>query len=992
MARAAWDIVLKQVRSLAARKQAQGEDAELLGRFVAECDEAAFEVLLGRHGPMVLRVARRVLRCPADAEDVLQATFLLLARKAGSIRKRTSLASWLHGVAHRLALHARSERARRKDKESRAAAPQPAQSAWNDLDGMLDEVLGQLPEKYRTPLVYCYLEGRTQEEVANLLGVPLGTVRCWLTRGRELLRQRLVRRGVSLSVAGLNVALLANAADAAGFGLPPPLLHSTLQAVPRFVMGKPLDTISPAVSALIREGMSAMILTKLKSKLAALLIVVLLATGTGLLVPRSRESIFPEPAAAAFAPAEAERVDQHGDPLPPGARVRLGTVRFRHEGWVGPIAFAPDGRAVAGVAGNSLVVWNAAIGQVVRRVTLGTQLHCLAFAPDGKSVVVGGEDCVLRLLDLDSGKEVRRFVGHKAGERHFDRGILEANFSADGQTLVSRGSDQTVRLWEVATGKERSLPRKELIVLGVSPDGKILAGRLKGSEKVLRLWDLTTEKEMRQLSHRAEVQSLHFSPDGKFLAVEVKALAKDLWLWDLTTEKEAQQLAHPDEVGRLTFSADGKRLAVAFSPLQQVEKPGMIALWDVSAAKQLGTLTGHEAMIFALQFAPDGTTLASGSYDKTVRLWDLSSGKELHSPLRLTTPIYQLAFSRDGKMLLGRGAENQVRVWGVATWRDRYPADGPSQDVGSLAFSPDGKRVATTVRNGIWLWDSTNGKVLQRIEREWTGVPALAFSADSKQLITATKDGGLQVWDTKTGEEQRRTPGRDGHSVEQMAFSPDGQMLAVWGDKPDHLIVLRDSATGKDLRSLEIRSEGGRPTLYSLCFSRDGRTLYACSGTHLNVLRWDVATGKELSPIGKHDGGVNGIALAPDDRSLAAVSMGGSLFLWELASGQKRWVVKDAGYATSVAFSPDGRLLALADRGRHRLMQGKEIIYEGLESRDEVRLVRVADGKVVHRFTGHTGGICCLGFSPDGRTLASGSMDTTAILWEVPERIAAKPD
>jgi len=174
-----------------------------------------------------------------------------------------------------------------------------------------------------------------------------------------------------------------------------------------------------------------------------------------------------------------------------------------------------------------------------------------------------------------------------------------------------------------------------------------------------------------------------------------------------------------------------------------------------------------------------------------------------------------------------------------------------------------------------------------------------------------------------------------------------------------------------------------KASLHALAFAPDGATLYAASGTHLGVLRWDLATGKELPPLGRHDGGLNGLALSADGRLLAAVTMGGSLYLWELATGQTRFVAADLGYATVVAFSPDGRLLALANRGNHTLLKGEEVVQQGPENRAEVRLVRVADGKVVHRFTGHTGGVGCLGFSSDGRTLASGGQDTSTVLWDV---------
>ncbi|HEY8504540.1 MAG TPA: sigma-70 family RNA polymerase sigma factor, partial [Gemmataceae bacterium] len=180
-------------------------DARLLERFLAQRDEAAFAALLEGHGPMVLGVCRRVLADEHAAEDVLQATFLLLARKAGSVRKRASVASWLHGVALRLARRAGADaaRSRRPDRRPRpAGSPDPlADLSGRELLGILDEELAALPERYRLPLVLCHLEGRARDEAAALLGWSVGQVKGRLERGRSLLRDRLVRRGVSLSVA-----------------------------------------------------------------------------------------------------------------------------------------------------------------------------------------------------------------------------------------------------------------------------------------------------------------------------------------------------------------------------------------------------------------------------------------------------------------------------------------------------------------------------------------------------------------------------------------------------------------------------------------------------------------------------------------------------------------------------------------------------------------------------------------------------------------------
>src|SRR6516225_4744896 len=166
MARTASSPILQLIRRVRRDPRAEGSaDQDLLQRFVDERDEAAFETVLRRHGPMVLDVCRGVLRNEADAEDAFQATFLILASKAGSIRKTASLASWLHGVAYRTALKARAQSATRQKLEARVPARQPAEPddlSWREVRQVLHEEVSRLPECYRAPLVLCYLEGATQ--------------------------------------------------------------------------------------------------------------------------------------------------------------------------------------------------------------------------------------------------------------------------------------------------------------------------------------------------------------------------------------------------------------------------------------------------------------------------------------------------------------------------------------------------------------------------------------------------------------------------------------------------------------------------------------------------------------------------------------------------------------------------------------------------------------------------------------------------------------
>jgi RNA polymerase sigma factor (sigma-70 family) len=202
MAGTSLDNVLSRLhRQAAARELAPFPDAVLLERFVSRRDEVAFTALVERHGPMVLGVCRRILRDPHDAEDACQAVFLVLARKAHSVRRAGALGGWLHAVSFRAACRLRSARARRRAAEHPLTdAPAAAEPTWREAQAILDEELQRLPEKWRTPLVLCYLEGKTRDEAARQLGWSVGTVRGRLTRGRALLKARLARRGLCPSV------------------------------------------------------------------------------------------------------------------------------------------------------------------------------------------------------------------------------------------------------------------------------------------------------------------------------------------------------------------------------------------------------------------------------------------------------------------------------------------------------------------------------------------------------------------------------------------------------------------------------------------------------------------------------------------------------------------------------------------------------------------------------------------------------------------------
>jgi RNA polymerase sigma factor (sigma-70 family) len=250
-------------------------DGQLLERFVREGDATAFETLMHRHGPLVLSVCRSVLRHEQDAEDAFQATFLVLVRRASAIGKRESVSSWLYGVAFRIAVRAKAATVRRKNHEQPGvemiAAESPAGVHPHEMALPLHEEVNRLPEKYRSPIVLCYLQGKTREEAAQELGWTPGTVKGRLERGRDLLRSRLTRRGLSFSSGGMAVLLSANVASSA---VPAVLLEATLTAA----RGGPL---AGSVAALTKGMLQTMFWTKLTTTAGIMLALALAMTGAG---------------------------------------------------------------------------------------------------------------------------------------------------------------------------------------------------------------------------------------------------------------------------------------------------------------------------------------------------------------------------------------------------------------------------------------------------------------------------------------------------------------------------------------------------------------------------------------------------------------------------------------------------------------------------------------------------------------------------------------
>jgi RNA polymerase sigma factor (sigma-70 family) len=312
-------------RQIAVHEAGAQTDRDLLRHFAHARDENAFTTLVRRHGPMVLGVCRRVLRDPADADDAFQATFLVLARKAGAIGQPERLGNWLYGVATRVARKAHANAMRRRARQqSLPDVPDNHGDTKADRPELylaLDDELRRLPNKFRAPLVLCYLQGLTREEAATRLGRSAGAVKGMLERGRELLRSRLTRRGVTLS-AGVLAGLLSE--EDLSAAVPPGSWESAARAAVEFARG---NAATAGNAAVLAQGvLHAMKMSHIKRVSSTVLVLLLLGVGAGALAYSAR------PAGVHSPPRQAEPLSQQ-EQLKRLAEARLDAAKTAYEGY-----------------------------------------------------------------------------------------------------------------------------------------------------------------------------------------------------------------------------------------------------------------------------------------------------------------------------------------------------------------------------------------------------------------------------------------------------------------------------------------------------------------------------------------------------------------------------------------------------------------------------------------------------------------------------------
>jgi WD40 repeat protein len=642
---------------------------------------------------------------------------------------------------------------------------------------------------------------------------------------------------------------------------------------------------------------------------------------------------------------------------------------------------------------------------------------CATFSRDGKTIIVGCNDGVIRLFDAGTITPTGLHKGH-AGP------VTAIAINPAGNILASAGSDHTVRLWqnEVAmpardyAGHEGSVWKSSF-----SPDGRRIVSA--SADRSVRIWDVAGAALIHKLiGHTAPVTGALFSPDGKFIASA--GGDRVIKIWDAESGKHLHDLpGHASTITCLDFSSDGKKLATG-----GIDRK--LKVWDLEERKELLHIE-NGTFPAAVVFSPNGKQIASGNVDASIKFYDAGSGKLQSSWSAHGSSVTGLAYSPDGKMLASSGADQLARIWNVAKpGAALMTLTGHNGPVSGVAFRKDGRHVATCGSDmlvRLWKLDD-NGSEIQAFRGHKDWLTSVNFSKDGYYLVSSGVDRIIKVNEITT--QDIPIVSEQIGNVMSVAVSPDGKYIASGGT--DRTIKIWDRATGGSVANL-LGHEGA---ITALVFSADSKRLISgCEAViqggktrqapGLKV--WDIATAREIEmqPAQQQNWARLSVyaallSIAPDDSKLFMWQVGGEeqekstrVSAYDLAMGTLLFTFVDPGREVrAAALSANGKTMAIASKeGTVRLFDldkkgqgfpgGDWFLYEKDDSptdialssngdflvagsvSGEIRICKVAGKEVVHSIRAHKGAIQCCLVSPDGKTVASAGQDNLVKLWDL---------
>jgi WD40 repeat protein len=584
------------------------------------------------------------------------------------------------------------------------------------------------------------------------------------------------------------------------------------------------------------------------------------------------------------------------------------------EGPIHGLALSPDANwlAALGVSPKSVVevyVFDAATSKPRFKVQGSGPINlALGISRDGRQFAWSSEPHILKLWSIPDGKQLH-VCKHRGYVSSVAYSPVDDRLASAGTVSGSRVGE--VRLWDTTTGQQLStfeVPEADgYCALAFSPDGKVLA--TGASDKHVRLWDAATGKELRSAATTQFMfKGMAFSPDGKWLAAWSHDHAVTVWNRDTLDEVLSLHLGTREL--SVTFSQDSRRLLAGASAEVRGQSGlvGKILVVDIRTGQQLLDLPTHTGQVHSLAASADGTRLATGSADGTVKLWDASRRQQI-MPVPILFEPGASAFSGDGqRFAIGVGAAwikgtvGHVAVYDTATAKliNRYAENQGA--IQAVALSPDGQRLAYGVQGKVLVVEAASGKVIKEMTGPKGLITSIGFGPQGTLLAAASAEGGLGLWELGTGKrllELERVAIR-------LAFTPDGKQLIATGAGA---IKVWEAATGKELPGIVDTG----PFAGEMAIAGDGQTLLTL-GNDGKARVWDLR-GRKL--VRTHDGlgGIRALAITPDGRHV--VTAGSQLVVWHAGTGKLVRKLDDShGPFTTLALSPDGRFLFAAVSSR----------------------------------------------------------------------------
>lgn len=488
----------------------------------------------------------------------------------------------------------------------------------------------------------------------------------------------------------------------------------------------------------------------------------------------------------------------------------------------------------------------------------GEDFNAVAFSPDGKQIAAASANGCIWIWNTTNGHESMRLHGHS-------KEIESVNFSPDSKRIVTASSDNELKVWDAQTGttlktmKTQSDCYQSFYDAVFSPDGRYIASSstdLFGiddfdeidindyADSIVKnniiIWDAETGAELKSMEGHGPINSLAFSPDGSRI---VTASENTIEIWDvesgeklmtwLESPETAQdtetdpEFADMDIVTHVTYSPNGSLIA-------STSWDKTIKIWDAQTGAGINTLVGHQDFVESASFSPDSKQIVSASGDRTVRIWDVETGEEIKTLEGHSEYVTDVAYSPDGNSIASASWDKTVRIWEADNVVETFTIEANNSEASSAVYSPDGKRIVSSSNNTAIITDAETGTVLNVLEGHTAAVNSTAFSPDGKRIVSTAFDHTIRIWDAETGKTLKIFD-KDILYPYAATFSPDNRLIvsAVMDKSLSHdMLKIWDVETGILLKTIKVDSSG----INSISFCRDNRHITFSTGDGIHLI------------------------------------------------------------------------------------------------------------------------------------------------------------